>query len=219
MPPCGKTVLRQGGMPRTCILPFDAAHAHPFLPPHFGPVSFAAGGFRFSAPAVPASPAAGFQTTFTGKDSIPAMRHKARRAPYVIRLREGANRKPGSPAPYTAAIRFANGSRKAVKTHPDHKNRKKTCRNVLFCEKYTIFALRNPTGCSSARLEYTSGGRVVASSNLVTPTNRKSLIFSRISRIFLLWYIVRKVAVVHKWYINGRHSKNFNISLKYLVVG
>ena len=26
------------------------------------------------------------------------------------------------------------------------------------------------TGCSSARLEYTSGGRVVASSNLVIPT-------------------------------------------------
>jgi len=33
------------------------------------------------------------------------------------------------------------------------------------------------------------------------------LIFSRISRIFLLWYIVRKAAVVHKWYINGRHSE------------
>jgi len=38
------------------------------------------------------------------------------------------------------------------------------------------------------------------------------LIFNRISRIFLLWYIVRKMAVVHKWYINGRYSKNFNLS-------
>ena len=56
------------------------------------------------------------------------------------------------------------------------------------------------------------GGRVVAGSNPVTPTDEKSLIFNRISRIFLLWYIVRKMAVVHKWYINGRYSKNFNLS-------
>ena len=41
------------------------------------------------------------------------------------------------------------------------------------------------SGCSSARLEYTSGGRVVAGSNPVIPTNRKVLIFSRISRLFL----------------------------------
>ena len=53
----------------------------------------------------------------------------------------------------------------------------------------TIFALRKRTnvfdrhssGCSSARLEYTSGGRVVASSNLVTPTK-----LSRDSRTFVL---------------------------------
>ena len=35
----------------------------------------------------------------------------------------------------------------------------------------TIFVpTKNVAGCSSARLEYTSGGRVVASSNLVIPT-------------------------------------------------
>ncbi len=43
------------------------------------------------------------------------------------------------------------------------------------------------SGCSSARLEYTSGGRVVASSNLVIPTNRKSLTFDRMSRIFFVF--------------------------------
>ena len=42
------------------------------------------------------------------------------------------------------------------------------------------------SGRSSVRLEYTSGGRVVAGSNPVTPTDEKSLIFNRISRIFLL---------------------------------
>ena len=68
-------------------------------------------------------------------------------------------------------------------------------------------------------LEYTSGGRVVAGSNPVTPTDGKSLIFNRISRIFLLWYIVRKVAVVHKWYINGRYPKISISVVKYLVVG
>ena len=60
----------------------------------------------------------------------------------------------------------------------------------------TIFALRKRTnvfdrhssGCSSARLEYTSGGRVVASSNLVTPTK-----LSRDSRTFVLlfFFVVR----------------------------
>ena len=63
-----------------------------------------------------------------------------------------------------------------------------------------------------ALLKRKTGGRVVAGSNPVTPTDEKSLIFNRISRIFLLWYIVRKMAVVHKWYINGRYSKNFNLS-------
>ena len=64
-----------------------------------------------------------------------------------------------------------------------------------------------------------SGGRVVASSNLVTPTNRESLIFSRISRIFLLCYIAGKMAVVHKWNINGRHPKISISVVKYLDVG
>lgn len=81
----------------------------------------------------------------------------------------------------------------------------------MISQKYTIFAVpkqrETVSGRSSVRLEYTSGGRVVAGSNPVTPTDEKSLIFNRISRIFLLWYIVRKVAVVHKWYINGRYPK------------
>ena len=33
-----------------------------------------------------------------------------------------------------------------------------------------LYHRKNIAGCSSARLEYTSGGRVVASSNLVIPT-------------------------------------------------
>ena len=81
----------------------------------------------------------------------------------------------------------------------------------------------NPLKYSSLNLlekvKFNSGGRVVASSNLVTPTNRESLIFSRISRIFLLWYIVRKVAVVHLWDINGRYPKISILAVKYLVVG
>ena len=60
---------------------------------------------------------------------------------------------------------------------------------------------------------------MVAGSNPVTPTDEKSLIFNRISRIFLLWYIARKVAVVHKWYINGRYPKISISVVKYLVVG
>ena len=85
--------------------------------------------------------------------------------------------------------------------------------------KRLTFAHENQSGRSSVRLEYTSGGRVVAGSNPVTPTDGKSLIFNRISRIFLLWYIVRKVAVVHKWYINGRYPKISISVVKYLVVG
>ena len=41
---------------------------------------------------------------------------------------------------------------------------------MLFPPKITIFAHPNHSGCSSARLEYTSGGRVVAGSNPVIPT-------------------------------------------------
>ena len=60
---------------------------------------------------------------------------------------------------------------------------------------------------------------MVAGSNPVTPTNRKSLIFNRISRIFLLRHIARKMTVVHKWNINSRHSKILVSVVKYLVVG
>ena len=67
--------------------------------------------------------------------------------------------------------------------------------------------------------ECLSGGRVVAGSNPVTPTDGKSLIFNRISRVFLLWCIAGKVAVVHKWYINGRYPKISISVVKYLVVG
>ena len=69
------------------------------------------------------------------------------------------------------------------------------------------------------KVKFNSGGRVVASSNLVTPTNRESLIFSRISRIFLLCHMVGKMAEEHKWYINGRYSKISIPVVKYLVVG
>ena len=88
-------------------------------------------------------------------------------------------------------------------------------KNILYLQSQSegfCSFLPKESGRSSVRLEYTSGGRVVAGSNPVTPTDEKSLIFNRISRIFLLWYIVRKMAVVHKWYINGRYSKNFNLS-------
>ena len=37
--------------------------------------------------------------------------------------------------------------------------------------KIYYICTRNATGCSSARLEYRVWGRVVASSNLVTPTD------------------------------------------------
>ena len=40
-------------------------------------------------------------------------------------------------------------------------------------KKSLTFASPFQTGCSSARLEYTSGGRVVAGSNPVTPTEQK----------------------------------------------
>ena len=50
---------------------------------------------------------------------------------------------------------------------------KKKLKNFGSSEIVTTFALRKQTGCSSARLEYTSGGRVVAGSNPVIPTNRK----------------------------------------------
>ena len=43
--------------------------------------------------------------------------------------------------------------------------------NLHKSKKYYYLCAAKPiSGCSSARLEYTSGGRVVASSNLVIPT-------------------------------------------------
>ena len=48
------------------------------------------------------------------------------------------------------------------------------------------------SGCSSARLEYTSGGRVVAGSNPVIPTEDKGVIFNIIPFLFL-------------YHINKRH--------------
>ena len=95
-------------------------------------------------------------------------------------------------------------------------------KNILYLQSQSegfCSFLPKESGRSSVRLEYTSGGRVVAGSNPVTPTDEKSLIFNRISRIFLLWYIARKVAVVHKWYINGRYPKISISVVKYLVVG
>ena len=40
-------------------------------------------------------------------------------------------------------------------------------------QKMRTFATQNRAGCSSARLEYASGGRVVAGSNPVIPTEGK----------------------------------------------
>lgn len=42
-----------------------------------------------------------------------------------------------------------------------------------------LCCFRNSSGCSSARLEYTSGGRGVASSNLVTPTKQSKSLQSK----------------------------------------
>ena len=44
---------------------------------------------------------------------------------------------------------------------------------VVFSQIIHTFALANRAGCSSARLEYASGGRVVAGSNPVIPTEQK----------------------------------------------
>ena len=47
------------------------------------------------------------------------------------------------------------------------------------------------TGCSSARLEYTSGGRGVAGSNPVIPTRRKR--FDNLSNLFYFFYIPQQL--------------------------
>ena len=53
------------------------------------------------------------------------------------------------------------GKIKAIKNH----------RSICYFKIKTYFCIRN-SGCSSARLEYASGGRVVAGSNPVTPTGK-----------------------------------------------
>lgn len=58
-----------------------------------------------------------------------------------------------------------------------------------FVRKY-YFCTRN-TGCSSVRLEYASGGRVVAGSNPVTPTGFKGSKLLRQCATFLFLYISR----------------------------
>jgi hypothetical protein len=66
---------------------------------------------------------------------------------------------------------------------------KKSDEKICKYEKKPYLCIRN-SGCSSARLEYASGGRVVASSNLVTPTNRKALIIYWLSMLFSFYHLV-----------------------------
>ncbi len=67
---------------------------------------------------------------------------------------------------------------------------------------------KTDSGCSSARLEYASGGRVVASSNLVTPTQKHW----RKSPVLFLFAILRNLLI---FAINERtqdyasHKKTF----------
>ncbi len=56
--------------------------------------------------------------------------------------------------------------------------------NFLFSKKKLHLHSFMSSGRSSARLEYTSGGRVVASSNLVVPTFKKQDLLS----CFFLFY-------------------------------
>lgn len=75
-----------------------------------------------------------------------------------------------------------------------------------FVRKY-YFCTRN-TGCSSVRLEYASGGRVVAGSNPVIPTAyllRFCVGFSAWKRFFCL--LVRFVVVLTKFWIKLKHSR------------
>ncbi len=55
----------------------------------------------------------------------------------------------------------------------------------IVCQfKNNPYICNRNSGCSSARLEYASGGRVVAGSNPVTPTGGKGLIIKRLSVLF-----------------------------------
>ena len=51
---------------------------------------------------------------------------------------------------------------------------KKVVQNFVSIENTTTFALPIQRGVAQPGLEYASGGRVVASSNLVTPTDEKA---------------------------------------------
>ena len=76
-----------------------------------------------------------------------------------------------------------------------------------FVRKY-YFCTRN-TGCSSVRLEYASGGRVVAGSNPVIPTAyllRFCVGFSAWKRFFFC-LLVRFVVVLTKFWIKLKHSR------------
>ncbi len=59
--------------------------------------------------------------------------------------------------------------------------------SITFAPLYETIAFRQVrSGCSSVRLEYASGGRGVASSNLVTPTSQKVLMIIDCRHFFLV---------------------------------
>ena len=71
-------------------------------------------------------------------------------------------------------------------------------KNVLYLQSQSegfCSFLPKESGRSSVRLEYTSGGRVVAGSNPVTPTDGKALIIQQLSVLFFFIRTCRKWAV------------------------
>lgn|GEM_PF-6339273 len=62
------------------------------------------------------------------------------------------------------------------------------------------------TGCSSARLEYTSGGRVVAGSNPVIPTNTSQL--ERVGFLVLREHVKLSFKVIEKKQKRETHRVN-----------
>ena len=58
------------------------------------------------------------------------------------------------------------------------------------------FCAPKQTGCSSARLEYTSGGRVVAGSNPVIPTDLQNLDNQQIIKVFFFAHTTTNAARV-----------------------
>ena len=59
------------------------------------------------------------------------------------------------------------------------------------------------SGCSSARLEYTSGGRGVAGSNPVIPTNRRGMIIN----IIPLFLHLQNPCILWQTHINGKQKR------------